>query len=90
VLYAWPPILDRPEYREALYQGVYSEWTRKFTEMGIEVLGSPAQSFEPLEAMLDSNAHLTHEASQALTRKVAGTLCSHIACQSVQSTRLQD
>ena len=40
--------------------------------------------------MLDSNAHLTHEAAQALTRKVAGTLCSHIACQSVQSTRLQD
>ena len=63
-----PPFMAVPAYRTAAYLAFFDAIPNRVTARGVPYLGHPSDGFFPLEAMFDTNYHLTAESRATYTQ----------------------
>ena len=69
-----PPFMAVPAYRTAAYTAFFDAIPNRVTARGVPYLGHPSDGFFPLEAMFDTNYHLTAESRATYTQWLSGAL----------------
>jgi hypothetical protein len=81
LFYVWPPMMDRPIYREPRYREFFSGLEELYKEAGFTTLGSVYDALYPPEAMFDTTFHLNASSAKVHTEALGRRLCAHIVCK---------
>ena len=71
-----PPFMFVNDYNTAAFSAFFDEIPGRVGDRGVSYLGHPEDGFFPVEAMFDTNYHLTAESRVEYTQWLAGTLLS--------------
>ncbi len=74
VLATYPNLIDQPEYHGPVAQRTAEQIKSFFTRLGVPVVGEYTESTLPADQFFDTVYHLTEEAAQARTRRLAAEL----------------
>ena len=69
-----PPFMELPAYRTAADTAFFNAIPNRVTARGVPYLGHPSDGFFPLEAMFDTNYHLTAESRTIYTQWLTDAL----------------
>ena len=69
-----PPFMTVPTYDTAAYKTFFDVIPYRVTARGVPYLGHPSDGFFPLEAMFDTNYHLTAESRATYTQWLTDAL----------------
>jgi len=69
-----PPFLDHPAYNTQSYETFLNAIPDRVKARGVDYLGHPRDVFFPVEAMFDTNYHLTDEGRSVYTNWLLGVL----------------
>ena len=76
-----PPFMRSPAYESPAFSAFFDAIPQRVTRRGVTYLGHPRDGFFPVEAMFDTNYHLTDESRDLYTRRLIASLrSSNLSC----------
>jgi hypothetical protein len=78
-----PPFMRSPAYASPSFSAFFDAIPQRVMQRGVTYLGHPRDGFFPVEAMFDTNYHLTDESRDIYTRRLIASLrSSNLSCLS--------
>ena len=76
-----PPFMTLPAYESSTFKAFFDSVPGRVSQQGVTYLGHPRDGFFPVEAMFDTNYHLTDESRDLYTRRLIASLrSSNLSC----------
>ena len=70
-----------PAYESSTFKAFFDSVPGRVSQQGVTYLGHPRDGFFPVEAMFDTNYHLTDESRDLYTRRLIASLrSSNLSC----------
>ena len=75
------PFMTLPAYESSTFKAFFDSVPGRVSQQGVTYLGHPRDGFFPVEAMFDTNYHLTDESRDLYTRRLIASLrSSNLSC----------